>query len=355
MSDIDHKAGRIIADRPAAAMPQVLGDRRDLAFIAVERTRMPMVVSDPRLPDNPIVLANKAFLDLGGYSAEEVLGRNCRFLQGPDTDRAQVERIARAICDEQEITVELLNYRKDGSVFWNELFISPVHDDAGRLLYFFASSKDISNRRQARDLEVEEHRLLREVDHRAKNALALVQGIVRLTRSDSIEAYSRSVQARVDALARAHSLLAAQRWRGVPLERLIQVEAEPFGTKRVLLDGPNIDLAAEQVQPLGLILHEMLANAAQHGALSVRSGTVSIAWTAPQSNRLEMHWREAGGPPPARERRPSFGSTLIGATIERQLEGRVSYDWPASGLESRLVFLLRPARPSSAEAAADPL
>ena len=344
MADTVHKTAHIIADPPAAAVPQVLRDRSDLAFIAVERTRMPMVVSDPRLPDNPIVLANKAFLDLGGYSAEEVLGRNCRFLQGPETDPAVVEEVARAICDEQEITVELLNYRKDGSAFWNELFISPVHDDAGRLLYFFSSSKDISNRRQARELEVEEHRLLREVDHRAKNALALVQGIVRLTRSDSVEAYAQSVQARVDALARAHSLLAAQRWRGVSLARLIQIEAEPFGTKRILLDGPDIELAAEQVQPLGLILHEMLANAAQHGALSARNGTVSIGWMRQEANRLALEWRETGGPPPPLERLPSFGSTLIGATIERQLDGRVSFDWKPTGLESRLEFVLRAPR-----------
>jgi len=344
LSDTAHKAAHIVVDPPAAAVARVLGDRRELALISMERARMPMVVTDPRLSDNPIVLANQSFLDLGGYSGEEVLGRNCRFLQGPDTDRGDVERLARAIRDEEEITVELLNYRKDGSTFWNELFVSPVHDDAGRLLYFFSSSKDISKRRQARELESEEHRLLREVDHRAKNALALVQGIVRLSRSDSVEAYAQSVQARVDALARAHSLLAAQRWRGVPLERLIQVEAEPFGTKRILLDGPDVQLAAEQVQPLGLVLHEMLANAAQHGALSARSGTVSIGWTQQDSNRLEMRWREAGGPPPPQERRPSFGSTLIGATIERQLEGRISFDWLPTGLESRLEFVLRAPR-----------
>jgi PAS domain S-box-containing protein len=110
---------------PAAASAGALADRRELAFIAVERTRMPMVVTDPRQPDHPIVLANQAFLELGGYRADEVVGRNCRFMQGPGTDPRQIDKIRQAICDEQEVVVELLNYKKDGSTFWNELFLSP--------------------------------------------------------------------------------------------------------------------------------------------------------------------------------------------------------------------------------------
>jgi PAS domain S-box-containing protein len=85
----------------------------------LERTRMPMVVSDPRESDNPIILANEAFLEMCGYEREEVLGRNCRFLQGPDTSRAAVAEIRRSIAAGKEVTVELLNYRKDGSSFWS--------------------------------------------------------------------------------------------------------------------------------------------------------------------------------------------------------------------------------------------
>ena len=85
----------------------------------LERTRMPMVVSDPRESDNPIILANEAFLEMCGYEREEVLGRNCRFLHGPDTSRAAVAEIRRSIAAEKEVTVELLNYRKDGSSFWS--------------------------------------------------------------------------------------------------------------------------------------------------------------------------------------------------------------------------------------------
>ncbi len=298
-----------------------------------------MVVTDPRQPDDPIVLANKAFLNLSGYSPDEIIGRNCRFMQGPRTDEAQLAKLREALAAEREVTVELLNYRKDGTTFWNELFVSPVHDDDGRLLYFFSSSKDISKRRQAQDLEAEEYRLLREVDHRAKNALALVQGIVRLSRSDDAEAYARAVQSRVEALARAHSLLSALRWRNVPVARLIEAETEPFGSLRVHIHGPHVELSAGQVQPLGLVLHEMLANAAQHGALSAAEGEVSIEWRR-NGQDLVLDWKERGGPPLPEKRVPGFGSTLIRATVERQLDGRIAFDWRPSGLEGHMEMPL---------------
>jgi PAS domain S-box-containing protein len=255
---------------------------------------MPMVVTDPRQTDDPIVLANQAFLNLSGYTADEVIGRNCRFMQGPRTDPRHVAQIREALACEGDATVELLNYRKDGSIFWNELFLSPVHDDQGHLIYYFSSQKDISKRRQAMDLEAEEHRLLREVDHRAKNALALVQGIVRLSRSDNAEAYAEAVQSRVESLARSHSLLSIMRWRNVPLASLLAAEIESFGMRRVSAAGPHIELAAEQVQPLGLVLHEMFANAAQHGALSIPEGKVILCWKT-DDGTLALEWKELGG------------------------------------------------------------
>jgi PAS domain S-box-containing protein len=215
-----------------------------------------MLVTDPGQPDNPIILANQAFVDLSGYTPAEVVGRNCRFLQGAGTDPRQVAKMREAISAQQEITVELRNYRKDGSAFWNELLISPVHDDDGKLLYFFASQKDISQRRQAQELEAEELRLLREVDHRAKNALALVQGIVRLSQSENAQAYATAVQARVEALARSHALLSSARWRSVPVAQLIEAEVRPYGNTRVSIGGPDLEIDAEQVQPLALVLHD---------------------------------------------------------------------------------------------------
>jgi PAS domain S-box-containing protein len=277
---------------------------------------------------------------LSGYSADEVIGQNCRFMQGPRTDPESVSKIREALQKQEEITVELLNYRKDGSTFWNELVISPVHDDEGTLLYFFSSSKDVSKRRQARELELDERRLLLEIDHRAKNALALVQGFVRLSRSDDPEVYAASVQSRVDALARAHSMLASHGWRGVPLMRLVQGEAEPFGARRVIPSGPEILIGSRQVQPLSLFFQEMLSNASKHGALSVPGGEVAIEWKQESDGAIVIDWEERGGPAPGRVERRSFGSALINQIISRQLGGKSSMEWEDAGLKARFSFSL---------------
>jgi len=128
-----------------------LNDRSNIFFAAVEMTRMPMVVTDPRQPDNPIVFANGAFFDLTHYKEEEVLGRNCRMLQGPDTDRRTVDEIRTAIAEQRPVSVDILNYKADGSTFWNALFLGPVFDEEGNLLYFFASQMDITERRSSQD------------------------------------------------------------------------------------------------------------------------------------------------------------------------------------------------------------
>lgn len=123
----------------------------DIFFAAVEMTRMPMVITDPRRPDNPIVFANQAFQMMTGYSADAIIGHNCRFLQGPETDRETIRELQHAVTQRKEIAVEILNYRKNGSTFWNALFMSPVFDHNGELVYFFGSQLDVSRRRDAED------------------------------------------------------------------------------------------------------------------------------------------------------------------------------------------------------------
>ena len=125
--------------------------RNDIFFAAIETTRMPMLVTDPRQPDNPIVFVNRAFLSMSGYSHEEVIGHNCRFLQGAETSRSTIMAIREAIQDRREFASEILNYRKDGSSFWNALYISPVYNQNKELVYFFASQLDVSRRRDAEE------------------------------------------------------------------------------------------------------------------------------------------------------------------------------------------------------------
>lgn len=327
-------------DGPIAAAETVLRDRRELALVAVERTRMPMVITDPKQDDSPIVLANHAFLELSGYSASEIIGRNCRFLQGPQTDPAAVETIRQGLAANRgTVTVELLNYRRDGSAFWNQLEISAVRDGSGDTIYHFASQKDVSARRQSQAMEATERLLLKEVDHRALNALTLVQSIVRLTRRDTAEAYSRAVTGRVDALAHAHQLLAESGWSGAALDRVAARELDAPSSLK--FEGPPVRLPPRLVQPIALILHELATNAEEHGA-SVRAGSNAgapaiLVWQ-PCMNTLRLAWteqsRRAGaGVPPA-----GFGLNLIRAVVERQLEGRVDMRWSAAKFEVEIVL-----------------
>ena len=327
---------RLHGDPPTVATAAVLVDRRELALVAFERTRMPMVVTDPRQPDNPIVLANHAFLDLTGYSADEVIGRNCRFLQGPQTSSADIDEVRAALSGECEIEVELLNYRKDGTTFWNQLAISPVKDEHGKLVYYFGSQKDVTERRRAQALEVAERLLLMEVDHRAMNAMALVQSIVRLSSSEDSHRYAQAIQGRVDALARAHRLLARNRWSEADLSEVFALEAEPH-QHRINAAGPSVPMSAQVVQPIALVLHELWTNATTHGALAQASGSIAVRWQA-QSDRAVLSWRERGLHSPVTSPRPGFGLSMIEGVITRQLGGTAALRWTETGLDAELTF-----------------
>jgi PAS domain S-box-containing protein len=307
-------------DAPVAAEETVIKDRRELALVAVERTRMPMVVSDPNQPDNPIVLANQAFLDLTGYTADEVIGRNCRFLQGPDTQQRAIEAIRQGLATGQHfVEVELLNYRKDGSSFWNQLVISPVHDENGSIIYYFASQKDESSTRLAREMAITEKALLKEVDHRSMNALALVESILKLTKANRIEDYSSAVQGRVAAIASAHRLLSERNWAGADLIDLLQCELGSAGIKIV---GPKVRLAPHIVQPLALILHELRTNAQMHGALSTPDGHVSLHWRT-DDMFLWLSWAEEGKSMTQPILHPGLGLRIIANVVQAQLAGQV--------------------------------
>ncbi len=141
----------------------------DPFFAAVKATRMPMVVADPRLDDTPIVFANDSFCRLTGYPREEIVGRNCRFLQCPETDPATVARIRAALSVPESIEIDIRNASKDGTRFWNRLLMAPVHDAAGNLTYFFASQVDVTlERERLEGLEQHNAALMAEVAWRSR-------------------------------------------------------------------------------------------------------------------------------------------------------------------------------------------
>ena len=151
---------------------------------AVRATRMPMIITNPRLPDNPVVFANGAFCRLTGYAREEILGRNCRFLQGPQTDRETVLKIRSALEEMRSIEIDIRNHRKNGEPFWNRLLMAPVRDAEGRLAYFFASQVDVTiERERLADLESDNASLVAELAGRLHELQAkdrMREALVRL-------------------------------------------------------------------------------------------------------------------------------------------------------------------------------
>ncbi len=180
--------------------------------------------------------------------------------------------------------------------------------------------------------------LMREVDHRAKNALAVVQAILRLSRADSPDRFARVVEGRVAALARAQTLLAESRWIGADLVALLRGELAPFmgeaAPGRVTLAGQPLTVASIIAQPLSMALHEMVTNAAKYGSLSDPAGTLALTWDQDRGGaRLRLRWIELGGPAiAAAPERSGFGSRVIRTTIREQLGGEVVFDWRPEGL-----------------------
>ena len=206
--DLSKSTRSHVSSPPIADASQPHSGQSDIFFAAVKTTRMPMIVTDPRQPDNPIVFCNEAFSFMTGYSEEEILGTNCRFLQGPETDRDVVAQVRAAIARSDEIAVELLNYRKNGSTFWNALFVSPVYDDAGELVYFFSSQLDISRRREAEDALHEAQKmeavgqLTGGIAHDFNNLLQVIIGYADILEA-RVDQGDRSGRRAVEAIAAA--------------------------------------------------------------------------------------------------------------------------------------------------------
>ncbi|WP_159999909.1 HWE histidine kinase domain-containing protein [Roseomonas sp. 18066] len=205
----------------------------------------------------------------------------------------------------------------------------------GEALHLRAVAKRESEARQAL--------LMREVDHRAKNALAVALSLVRLAPRDVPPAnFAASAEGRIAAMARAHSLLARESWDGASLRAVAESELAAHAG-RVVLEGPAIRLAATAVQPLAMLLHELATNAVKHGALSTADGHVVLEWERPEGDAsLRLVWSERGGPPllvpPVQQH---FGGRLIRQLAERQLGGGLHVEWRTAGL--RLTLRL-PAR-----------
>jgi PAS domain S-box-containing protein len=241
--------------------------------------------------------------------------------------------------------VEYRFQRPDGRWIWVESHARANGRDplTGRPLRLIGTSQDVTTRREAEEAQAV---LVHELDHRAKNTLAVVQAALRLTPRTDAESFARAVEGRVGALARAHTLLAHAGWRGADLADVAGQALAPFlgdtaEGPRATLAGPRVALGPQAVQGLSMTFHELATNAAKHGGLSTAAGRVALSWQR-AGDALQITWRESGGPPVATtpEGR-GFGSSLIAATISRQLGGSFRVTWRPEGLlwEAELPLL----------------
>jgi PAS domain S-box-containing protein len=223
--------------------------------------------------------------------------------------------------------------RPDGEVRWCVGTAAATVDKGGRVVRVSGVTVDITERKRAEERQT---LLAREVDHRAKNALALAQSIVRLTRGDDVKAYVQAVEGRINALARVHTILSLSSWQGAEIRKLVDEELAPYSTgDQIALGGSKVQLQPATAQTLALALHELVTNSAKYGALSTLSGRLSLNWRI-QGDILEIVWEERGGPVVEKPVSRGFGTRSVIASIESQLGGQAEFDWRSEGLICRL-------------------
>jgi two-component sensor histidine kinase/CheY-like chemotaxis protein len=240
---------------------------------------------------------------------------------------------------EKSYEAEFRIIRPDGEVRWCIGTAAATTDKDGRVIRVSGVTVDITERKQA---EERQNLLAREVDHRAKNALALAQSIVRLTRGENVESYVRSVEGRINALARVHTVLSLSSWQGAEVGKLVDEELAPYSMgDQIDLRGAEVQLQPATAQTVALALHELVTNSAKYGALSTLTGRLSVSWTI-EADVLDIVWTETGGPRVEKPISRGFGTRSVIASIESQLGGKAEFDWRAEGLICRLSVPLLP-------------
>ncbi len=325
---LQHEAERRAAAEAARAQAEARR-QAEARFRGVFESRVVgMAVYD--LQANAIALANDRLLEMTGRR-RDAEGRLDWLAATPsEWHGADQAAIAEAHRRGWWAPYEKELLRPDGQRVPVRVSSAPLPGERGRVVVMV---QDISEQREA---EARRDLLLREVDHRAKNALATARAALRLTRAQSLEEFIDVVDGRIGALAQAMAVLAATGWRGAELCALLKSELDLFATPggpRVELRGPRLEIAARAVQPLAMAVHELATNAAKYGALSVREGLVMLEWRV-EGEWLLLCWREAGGPAvTAPPEATGFGSRLLAATVGRQLGGSFSARWPQEGLD----------------------
>jgi PAS domain S-box-containing protein len=291
-----------------------------------------------------------AFEAVYGEGRERVLGDDdlgrWAALIHPEDREAALRSIARVRGGERATHEFRVVRPTDGQVRWVRDTHFPLLDEAGRVRRIGGAGQDVTGEREAAERQ---RRLARELDHRVKNVLAVVQAIASQTvrASGSLEGFAEAFEGRLGALARAHGLLTSTGWAGADLRGLAEQTLEPYldGAAEVAVGGPSLALPPRRAVAVAMVLHELATNAAKHGALSVPGGRVAVGWEVGEgeggARRVRLAWEEAGGPAVgAAPGRKGFGTALIEQSLRYDLEGTGGLRFEPDGLRCELSFPL---------------
>lgn len=344
MPKITHKSEE---QKHAEAAVESFQEGRGPFVVSAETTRMAMVFTNAKEPDNPIIFANDSFLSLTGYARDEVLGQSFNFLMAHAADADALALIQAAFEGKTNGGSEILYRRKDGSEFWAALFISPVRDERGDVYQYFASFVDLTKHK---DDEAQAKMLVDELNHRVKNILSTVQSIVLLALRTTSErkVIEEAIQSRLFALSRSHDLLTRENWKSAGLHDVVKDALEPFGVadeqaERIVIAGENVRLPPRTAMALGIAFNELATNAFKYGALSNRTGSVLIESKikpTPDGDQLILHWQEKDGPPVTPPLRKGFGSRMLERGLPHELGGKVNLDYRLAGIDCSIEIPL---------------
>ncbi|SFP91377.1 PAS domain-containing protein [Tranquillimonas alkanivorans] len=348
--------GRIVA-RQAGRPVRMIGVNFDIT----DRRRMERKVRDNErqlrlILDNAVAFigvldldgtlreANATALKAGGLSRKEVIGKPFWETYWWSHDPEVAERLRGAVATAargEAVRYDEVVRMRGESRMTIDVLLSPIFDDDGGVRQIVASGFDITEREKAMS---HVQLLMREINHRSKNTIALIQAIARQIWRATPEDFFPRFESRLRALAAAHDLLVNDDWDGALLEDLVRAQLAHFGDligTRIHLSGPRVGVTADAAQALGMAFHELATNAGKYGALANEEGQIDIAWSvdgeAEEGGILTLSWTERGGPPVAAPERKGFGSIVLDAIVRSTLAGEVEIAYPPEGLRWRLT------------------
>lgn len=288
-------------------------------------------------PDRLCDWFNKPWLDFVGASMQGQIG----YGWAAGVHRGDYERCiaiyTEAFDARRPFSMEYRLRRHDGEYRWLLDSGSPYQRD-GQFAGYFGSCIDITAHREA---EQRQARLIDELHHRVRNTLAIVQSIARqsLQAANVPAELHENFDARLQALSAIHDLLTVEDLDGALLRRVIEQAVASFGEPaRIVIDGPDVRLAPRTAVSLAIAMHELYSNACRHGSLSVAGGRVNVGWriAGGEGPRLQLHWRESGGPAVAVPAHRGFGSRMLERGLARELAGTVQLHFVTAGLDCRI-------------------